>query len=307
MCIEYDKKNYETIYHYCSLDAFKQIVENKELWLTDAFHLNDKIELQWMAQKIKDTLLLLYKNQSEDFKQKYEKSFEQLVDNYYRDYFTEEQYYRMFVFCLSKNGDLLSQWRGYGDNGQGISIGFNVNTLLNMSAYEGVTEPLYTIGEIDYDKEAKKSKNYVAEFAKLYLFPQLIEIDNANEENFISNSMAPFNTMFREMFKNASLVKSPFFEEEQEVRLCFWDTLNCSGMCSSEKIRISAVQYRTKSNVLIPYVKMNFSEYNFMDKLVSEIIIGPKCQVSESILQNLLRANDFNNVIVKKSNGYMYR
>lgn len=28
-------------------------------------------------------------------------------------------------FCLSEKPDLLSQWRGYADDGQGLSIGFN--------------------------------------------------------------------------------------------------------------------------------------------------------------------------------------
>lgn len=34
-----------------------------------------------------------------------------------------------FVICFSENGDLLSQWRGYADNGRGVTIGFDYNTL----------------------------------------------------------------------------------------------------------------------------------------------------------------------------------
>ena len=30
-----------------------------------------------------------------------------------------------WAFCLSEEGDLLSQWRGYGDDGRGFSIGFD--------------------------------------------------------------------------------------------------------------------------------------------------------------------------------------
>jgi hypothetical protein len=32
-------------------------------------------------------------------------------------------------FCLSEDGDVLSQWRGYADNAQGVAIGFASETL----------------------------------------------------------------------------------------------------------------------------------------------------------------------------------
>lgn len=30
-----------------------------------------------------------------------------------------------YITCFSRNGDLLSQWRAYGDDGKAVSIGFN--------------------------------------------------------------------------------------------------------------------------------------------------------------------------------------
>jgi hypothetical protein len=35
----------------------------------------------------------------------------------------------VFVFCLSVRGDLLSQWRAYGEPGNGYSIGFDAPAL----------------------------------------------------------------------------------------------------------------------------------------------------------------------------------
>lgn len=32
-------------------------------------------------------------------------------------------------FCLSEDGDVLSQWRGYADNAQGVAIGFEIENL----------------------------------------------------------------------------------------------------------------------------------------------------------------------------------
>ena len=36
-------------------------------------------------------------------------------------------------FCLSKKGDLLSQWRGYADDAFGVSIGFEKDYLKKLS------------------------------------------------------------------------------------------------------------------------------------------------------------------------------
>jgi len=36
-------------------------------------------------------------------------------------------------FCLSENGDLLSQWRGYAGNATGVAIGFSAEYLNFLS------------------------------------------------------------------------------------------------------------------------------------------------------------------------------
>jgi hypothetical protein len=51
------------------------------------------------------------------------KQFEQLY-NLAKDYDAEDDT-KNWVFCLSEKSDDLGQWRGYADDGQGISIGFN--------------------------------------------------------------------------------------------------------------------------------------------------------------------------------------
>ena len=45
-----------------------------------------------------------------------------------------------YVCCFSEEKDLLSQWRGYGSDGNGIAIGFNAQLLrkldINGSRYK---------------------------------------------------------------------------------------------------------------------------------------------------------------------------
>jgi hypothetical protein len=44
----------------------------------------------------------------------------------------EENIFPTYISCFSKDKDSLSQWRGYGDDGRGIAIGFNSEVLNNL-------------------------------------------------------------------------------------------------------------------------------------------------------------------------------
>lgn len=52
----------------------------------------------------------------------------QLAYDYFRIEF-EKGGVTNFVICFCEEGDKLSQWRGYADNGRGVSIGFSEQEL----------------------------------------------------------------------------------------------------------------------------------------------------------------------------------
>ena len=40
------------MYHYCNVDAFKAIIQNKTLWLSSVYNLNDYKEIHWIKEKV---------------------------------------------------------------------------------------------------------------------------------------------------------------------------------------------------------------------------------------------------------------
>jgi hypothetical protein len=56
-------------------------------------------------------------------------------------------------FCLSEQGDLLSQWRGYADDAYGISIGFSKPYLeeLSRKTVEAKKKSGFTLLQVQYD------------------------------------------------------------------------------------------------------------------------------------------------------------
>ena len=304
--------NEDCLYHFCNFDAFKSIVEKNEFWLSESGTMNDSKELVWFAENIKPLLMRRFEQQPSSFKEKYKNLFSQIAENMYSDYFSKDAYYHMFIMCLSTNGDLLSQWRGYTSDGDGISIGLNKKILLELFEKQNSSPATIGCGEIDYDSRStskiSNSEKYILDIVDKHLFPQLDEIKHLDELNFATNSIAVFNKFFKNMFFNAILVKSPFFSEECEVRLYIWEKLDFDGRKLSDNVVLSPIQHRLKNGKDTPYIKMNFSKFFNLSDLISEVIIGPKCQESTENITALLRTNGFSSAKVRKSDGFgIYR
>lgn len=41
-------------YYYCSLDTFLTILKNKEIYLSDPWKMNDKLEIRWYLDRLND-------------------------------------------------------------------------------------------------------------------------------------------------------------------------------------------------------------------------------------------------------------
>lgn len=296
------------LYHFCNLDAFQSIAKNKEFWLSETKTMNDATELQWFASNIKPIFVDYYEKQPSEFKKKYGDKFHTIMDHVYDEFFSENSYYHMFILCLSTKGDLLSQWRGYTpDGGNGISIGFNKEKLFELLKIQNASPPIIEIGDIDYDDKSK-SKKFIQYIAESKLFAELDAIEEKDETNFVTRSIAVLERHFKIMFLNAALVKSDFFAEESEVRLYSWATLAFDGCNSPQGFSLSPIQYRSRGNMIIPYIKMNFSKCCDIANLIDEVVIGPKCQAPPSFISAILKSNGFVNAKVRKSDGFgIYR
>jgi hypothetical protein len=108
----------QILYHYCNPIVFWSIVEKGHIWLSDIFTMRDWKELKWgrdiFTQVVRENHGLF----DDDFR--YFATFSVFgVDNHVRP----------FVASFSANGDLLSQWRAYGDDGRGFSLGVRAHHI----------------------------------------------------------------------------------------------------------------------------------------------------------------------------------
>ncbi|TGM16527.1 DUF2971 domain-containing protein [Leptospira selangorensis] len=106
----------DVIYHYCSLDSFTKIIESGSLFLTHHSGMNDRSDS-----------ILFYEILIETAQKKATKENFQILEKFIYTFYLNIKDY--FIASFSKKPDLLNQWKMYGDNGNGISIGFRTESL----------------------------------------------------------------------------------------------------------------------------------------------------------------------------------
>ena len=109
------------LYHYTTLDGLKGITESHSIWATAINYLNDASEIRYGCSVL-DEVLTGWEKANETNNSRAACVLELLRDAFNaRDAKTGEM--EFYVACFCEEGNLLSQWRAYGQAG-GYSIGF---------------------------------------------------------------------------------------------------------------------------------------------------------------------------------------
>lgn len=291
MCIKITEKiPFENqVYHYCSLETFRLIVENKVLFMSDYHYMNDSSEEKYFLDVFEEEMKSLYDGLSDEEKANIES------DDYMKKYMTRlsELYANVcFICCFSNIRDDLNQWRTYGDDGKGICIGFD------KSFFEGLAKEGFFAENITYQTK-EKLHSFISE--------KLISIKN--DHSLINDSTEFTCEVKRKIGFKGAKVKNPAFLAENEFRIGLYDSLSDDAIKSyvvddthygatglkqymknvhelKNGIKVSPVDYRTNKNRLIPYRKLELGSELF--KVIKSVTIGPLCQASPAKLAKLL-------------------
>ena len=189
--------------------------------------------------------------------------FNSMLDNYHG-----------FAMCLSGKGDLLSQWRGYADNGAGYAIGFNLENLGS------------SLGE-PTQAEVKK-----VEYASVLSPAALSRVDIAMEQmqfQFVDDTFQfTISAEANKIFEYFYSLKSEAFSEEDEWRI----------LSVHEHNNLKDLQFRHTKNGISPYKSLQF---NPKSQIVSNVTLGPRNRTNEDILKQYLKSAGFSKVDVGRS------
>ena len=278
----------DVLYHYCSTTTFHSIIEKKSIWLSSLSLSND-----WMEGKLVTEAVRRLAEQ-DGLPQNWILQLQQILDSFV-------QLFDGLGFCLSENGDLLSQWRGYGSDATGIAIGFSSEYFEWLSQIaQDERSPSFKVFQVEYNQDAhdeivkptyQKLKQHIDDGA----FRQPTILGSRTEENFrvqqekqeqsFSNLLLNIIEFLPDLFR----LKPEAFKEEQEWRLISHFVRKGGDECL----------FRVGDNQIIPYRNIKL----LIDKSspVQEIILGPKHGTPVEIIKSFLKQRGYGDVKVLQS------
>src|SRR5436190_5593014 len=137
----------QALYHYTDLSGLKGILQEDELSLTHSRYLNDDEEITHGYRIVREVIEEQRKGATPERLEFLNLLFELVREP------SEEGVY-ICSFCLDDN--LLSQWRGYGANGMGVSLQFEPTGFSYITGPDSPQNGLMRLWKVFYDRNTQK-------------------------------------------------------------------------------------------------------------------------------------------------------
>jgi hypothetical protein len=256
------------LYHYTGIGALLGIVEHQRVWASHAYYLNDSREILHACDVLRELVLKRLERHS-DIEQDFLKQLHAWLKSF------EDNAYHVYIFSLSEERSLLSQWRSYTPHGKGVSLGFSASALNSMLGENG-----FRIAKCRYADHEKRELLEVLLDKLLITFHQRQDgIDIT--QNHPSQKYFKFLEGYRNDFLQVlSVIKHPSFKEEAEWRVISPYYSNYT---------VPEIRYREGASMLLPYIHVDIQRDD-RGPLFDEVLLGPSRDnnLSMSALANFL-------------------
>lgn len=311
------------LYHYCSNEVMISILKNKQLWMSDISRSNDYSELGIFLPNIFYEIEDLYNTNPFELKYNDENNIYALVDllrdvDKYIGGARINGFLTSFVVCFSEDGDSLSQWRGYANNGKGCSLGFSQTELEHYCKKHQDRINFKKVQYIDHD-EAKRILRVQAE--ELLEFIRKLRDESkdlfhgkAMTEKIINqNMMLLLIGKIEDFVLNSLQYKWNSFKEENEWRMFFTGITKDDKTLFGEQSELSVFKQKydkdmilhgklcfyAKEDCIIPYYPIYLFELSNIP--IKQFILGPKNRSYEQDIKLLFAKEKMGDADISRS------
>jgi hypothetical protein len=257
----YAERPTEILYHYTSLAGLMSIVESKSLYATEIRYFNDAAEMEQTATLLRNEISKRLEQEGTNKKlldQLYQWISHRLTNGY-----------MLFVVSFTASGNLLSQWRGYCQNGKGVSIGFLPEDIRQSAELQH-----FRMGRCRY--EINEQIKLAAE-----IIDSIITLAYLRGENIDPSKRHPSNS-FHDIFEEvepdlisiAALLKHPGFKEEKEWRAV--------SAVKSNYIT-EPICYREAASMLTPFIHFSLPKTTSGSLAIEHAFLGPTQNINLSM------------------------
>jgi len=248
----YDKPR-STLFHYTGIGALLGIADSNSLWASCAYYLNDAEEISY-ACKVLDKMLQDYQianNRSEE-----ENEFLANIKEWVSSCRTTT--YNIFIFSLSEEKSLLSQWRSYTPHGKGISIGFSPKLVNRVRVGANMR-----LAKCIYDIQDQEELIHSLVNKMLVTFNQdkhSIDISRNQPTQKYHQYLEGFRG---DVLQILAIIKHQAFSEEKEWRLV---------SAYHPKYTVPSIKFRQGASMLVPYIELPLGDVR---PYFETVVLGP--------------------------------
>jgi hypothetical protein len=278
------------LYHYCSNGTFLSIIKNKSIWLSDLTLSNDRLEGKWVRN------LLVERCENEGM---HPVELERLLSAF--DFGAE----RMGAagFCMSEDGDLLSQWRGYAADGAGVSVGFEpgyLEQVVDAHFAQRLGDAL-SLHKVAYSREdqmalVQTSLDEAVQAIKAGALDQggLLSPLEGDRKTEVERQHRLLLASLLSIHLGQFRMKNPAFSEEREWRLI--SLVLSFAQEGADHGDLSRMEFRNGGDRVIPYRVVPIDTTG-----IREVVLGPKNITPKRYVTAALARYNWENVSVKVS------
>ena len=319
----------QLVYHYCSLSTLLNILEHKTIRLSDINKQNDTNESKALLHITRNRAIqIMLSRPGVDSDQTfggltYRGFIVYLIDKMiehvkgYKDLMA-------YIACFSESDDYLAQWRGYADNGRGVAIGFDVETIERL--IEQIPDAQLEFRKVHYIDTNKNVMDcdttqcnlslnrHAAKLVEtLFSYMERNETKQILDGTYLDSQAGHW---FIPLLQDSFFYKDDSFAEEDEWRLILkdeiikresdweniynWKRTGHSIRSAMKRLFPKALEFRVEDNDIVSYMDMDFSDGDYMhNDMIREIVIGPNCRLEEEDVFQLLGHFGFDTADVK--------
>jgi hypothetical protein len=271
------------IYHYTNIDSFKSIIKSQCIHATNISYVNDLKELNYAQNLFIKNIKRIIKKRTATLENKILHKLLPMYENIEKS--------NRFISCFSIDGDLEYQWKQYGVNGSGISVGFAPHKL------KDTLDPISSTSYIVYDKKMQEKMID-------YYIQNILDFFITRYNLFDWNGYDPIYLIAKEIFEYSELYlckfKSNSYKNEKEYRL----EIKTDFLPNYHPFHI---EFKDRNGIQIPFIanktdiqrridrKYDLLECDYKDDVdfeyqmkklpVEEIIIGYNLDFSDTKIQ----------------------
>lgn len=288
------------VYHYCGVETFLNIIRNHTFRLSDLCSSTDNMELKCLLDMVKNKVIDIYKERKEFqdtviYGMEQDDAFIFLLQTEMEKIKAESEQL-LYGICFSEEGDLLGQWREYGDRGRGISIGFKVEWFERFCQKNTV----FKFSKVLYGGNGEEAISKITRYAEVAYEGIIAAISNFRTNDILNSPYGAsyyINSLKKEMYEETIFIKRAEYAEEREWRLILddelrkdyddWRTLyNWKGMSLKHNIKgtmyelvPNALEFTVRNNKVVSYLDLKY-DVDKENLPIQKIIIGPNSKVS---------------------------